>query len=100
MYKISESDESACDSGSSTTSSSSDEENDNGMDNLAISIKPALGNYWSEILDVRILVSMDAVRESDVLGFIEIKRKLTVLESKNFSPLNSVLVNITDMGVI
>jgi hypothetical protein len=95
LYTISASDNSGSDTDSSTSVSSSSESDDEEVD-----IKPALGNYWSEILDLRVIVSMDAnIQESDILGFVEIKRKLTVLESSKMLPLKNVLVNITDTGI-
>lgn len=102
LYKISESEESASDSDSSSSTSSSDHETAAEI-NLKNEIKPALGNYWSEIIDLRIHISMGGDdRETDIClgGFVEIKRKLTVLESSKIPPANNVLVNFTDTGVI
>lgn len=108
LYRISESDDSETDTDSTTsTSTTMSDYNENEEEDDEMIIKPALGNFWSEILDLRVLISMDMeedldnILESDVLGnFIEITRKLTVLESSKMLPLNSVLVHITDTGVI
>lgn len=103
VYKISESDDSMEESDSSSSATSSVEEEETYVpksEDITKDVRPALGNYWSEILDSRILISMSETRETDVLGFIEVKRRLTLLESKNLETLNSRLVNITDTGVM
>lgn len=62
-------------------------------------VAAALDEYWPQVLDHRFFITA-IDNKCDILGYFEIKRQITMIESKHEKSGKTVIVRITDMGIV
>lgn len=60
--------------------------------------KAALDEYWPEILDHRFIIT-EISSNCDTIGHVEVRRQITLIESRFEKPGKSIIVKIDETGI-